>query len=160
MINEIVSYLAIVGGVASTISAFASHKSASSAKDALNLQKNLIIYKDEIESISCLIRELKSLRQLSQFPDKASDDEYIAIQDLIDGIKKEIVGLKQAGNEYVRDNIINWEKDKNKDGISIEKLMKVHFREPILIMLEEHSSFLSFSIEELTKIYTKLVQKN
>ena len=160
MLNEIISCLAIVSGVASAISAFASHKSASSAKDALNLQKNLIIYKDEIESISDLIKELKSLSYSGQFHHELSDDKYLAIDGFIDVIKKEIIKLKQAAHTDISDNIKNWEKSKNKDGISIEKFLQDSYRESVLTMIEKHPSFLSFSIEELTKIYTKLVQKD
>jgi len=156
MIPYITTFLTLMSGIVAVISAFSSYKSSSIAKQALNFQENVILRKNEISSISSLIKSLQTLNLLTNVnPLNMPDDEFDAIPSLIQIIKDNVLSLKSTGYGALASKITDWE-ETDYESTSIGNLM-IHPNETVFTKISESPDTLKASIEGLIGIYKELL---
>jgi len=155
---DITTSFALISGLCAVFSALSSYKSSSTAKQALNLQKNVFLRKNEISSISLLIRNLQVFKLLANIkPLEMSDDKFNTIPSLIQEIKDSISELKSTGDRILSGKIVEWEQTEC-NSASIKDLL-IHPNGTVFIKVSEHPNTLKSSIDGLTEIYEELLIK-
>ena len=154
---DITTFFVLISGLCAVISAFSSYKSSSIAKQALSFQENLLLLKNEINSILSLIKSLQVVFLLAKSNVlEISDDEFEAIPSIIQEIKNSISELKSTGYRKLTDKIFYWEQNKYEGSSSIKDLID-HPNMTVIAKFSENTDTLRSSIVTLTEIYKELV---
>lgn len=157
MTIDIISLLAVISAIAAVISAMCAYQASSTANRALKLQLNLETRKVEINLVSFLLKDLKTLSTIKQLDiTSMPDDKFESIPQLIQDIKDKIEKLKSIGDTGLEEKILNWESRENSNSLSIMKILSQSSNLAFLDFLRDEQ-FLNERIDDLSIILQKLM---
>lgn len=157
MTIDIISLLAVISAIAAVISAMCAYQASSTANRALKLQLNLETRKVEINLVSFLLKDLKTLSTIKQLDiTSMPDDKFESIPQLIQDIKDKIEKLKSIGDTGLEEKILNWESKENSNSLSIMKILSQSSNLAFLDFLRDEQ-FLNERIDDLSIILQKLM---